>query len=153
QMVRRLGYDVTAAPQCMSCHAVDLTPGSPTDKKQFFVKQGVNCNGCHGLSEAWQVRHYKEAAKGDRIPWRTATPREKAKSGMADLRNPAVKAQLCASCHVGNPEQGKMLTHAMYAAGHPALPPFELATYLEAQPRHWGRPRELPYFKTVQAAD
>jgi hypothetical protein len=33
----------------------------------------------------------------------------------------------------------------MYAAGHPPLPPFELATFMEAEPRHWGYPSELPF--------
>jgi hypothetical protein len=149
RMARILKVDVTRAPQCLTCHAVDLTPAAPSAEKRFFLNQGVNCAGCHGLAETWQVRHYKESPDGTAIPWRVMTPEEKAQAGMADLRNPVVKAKLCVSCHVGNPEQGKVLTHAMYAAGHPPLPPFELATYLEGEPRHWGTPAELPYFKTV----
>ena len=33
---------------------------------------------------------------------REKTAAEKASYGMADLRNPALRAQLCATCHVGN---------------------------------------------------
>src|SRR5581483_2153191 len=29
QMSRILKYDVTKAPQCLTCHAIDKTPGSP----------------------------------------------------------------------------------------------------------------------------
>jgi hypothetical protein len=151
RMAKVLDYDVTRAPQCLACHAVDVTPAAAPAGKRFFVNQGVNCTGCHGLAEAWQVRHYQESPDGKSIPWRASTPAEKGKAGLADLRNPVAKARLCASCHVGSPERGRVLTHAMYAAGHPALPPFELATFLEGQPRHWGYPTELPYFKTVPA--
>src|SRR5262249_59421636 len=46
-------------------------------------------------------------------------------------------ARLCASCHVGNTAEGKVVTHAMYAAGHPPLPGVEIATFSDAMPRHW----------------
>lgn len=149
RMGKVLKRDVTTAAECLTCHAVDLTPTAPPADKQFFTTQGVNCNGCHGLTETWQLQHYKEATDGKSIPWRTNTPKQKAAAGLADLRNPVVKAKLCASCHVGSVDEGKVLTHAMYAAGHPPLPPFELATYLDGEPRHWGHPAELPYFKSV----
>jgi hypothetical protein len=32
---------------------------------------------------------------------------------------------------------GRVLTHEMYAAGHPPLPPFELETFEDLMPRHW----------------
>jgi hypothetical protein len=36
----------------------------------------------------------------------------------------------------------------MYAAGHPPLPPFELGTFMDCQPQHWGYPTnpELKFF-------
>jgi hypothetical protein len=61
---------------------------------------------------------------------------------MTDLWNPAKRAKLCASCHIGNTEEGKFVTHAMYAAGHPTLPSLELATFSEEMPRHWQYLRE-----------
>jgi hypothetical protein len=33
----------------------------------------------------------------------------------------------------------------MYAAGHPPLPPFELATFSRDEPRHWRRAAEVDY--------
>jgi hypothetical protein len=151
QMAANLGYDVTKAPQCLTCHAVDLTPAAPPAEKAFYTKAGVSCAGCHGLKESWQIRHYKESPDGSSIPWRTAAPAEKEAAGMHDLRNPVVKARLCVSCHVGSPAAKKVVSHAMFAAGHPPLPPFELVTYTEAEPRHWGYPAELPFFDGVPA--
>ena len=56
---------------------------------------------------------------------------------MTDLWNPVRRAELCTSCHIGNADEGKVLTHAMYAAGHPPLPGIEIATFSDAMPRHW----------------
>src|SRR5947209_12356109 len=56
---------------------------------------------------------------------------------MTDLWDPAKRTALCASCHIGNKEQGKFVTHEMYAAGHPPLPGFEVATFSNQMPRHW----------------
>ena len=46
-----------------------------------------------------------------------------------------------------------MVTHEMYAAGHPPLPPFELASYMEGEPKHWGYATQLKYFEGVKAED
>ncbi len=35
-----------------------------------------------------------------------------------------------------------MITHAMYAAGHPPLPSFEAATFCNLEPRHWQNVNE-----------
>ena len=32
---------------------------------------------------------------------------------------------MCLSCHLGNAREGRVVTHEMYAAGHPPLPGFE----------------------------
>ena len=64
--------------------------------------------------------------------------------GMTDLWDPARRAQLCASCHVGDVREGKVVTHAMYAAGHPPLPGLEVATFSEQMPRHWQYLSEKP---------
>src|SRR5438874_5719430 len=61
---------------------------------------------------------------------------------MTDLWDPAKRARLCAACHVGDPAQGKFVTHEMYAAGHPPLPGFEPAAFSNAMPRHWQYLRE-----------
>src|SRR5207248_334113 len=36
-----------------------------------------------------------------------------------------------------NVKEGKIVTHEMYAAGHPPLPGIEIATFGDALPRHW----------------
>ncbi len=148
-MGEKLGYDVANAPQCRTCHATDKKPSAnhDADSDRFDTLSGVSCAACHGMSKAWQVEHY-QAVQGE-LPWRKKTAATKVeekvgdkvkKWGLRDLRNPAVKAKLCVSCHVGEPAEGKVVTHEMYAAGHPPLPPFELSTYQDGQPRHWARP-------------
>ena len=63
---------------------------------------------------------------------------------MTDLWDPVTRGKKCVSCHIGNPdpEEEKVVTHAMYAAGHPPLPGIEVATFSDAQPRHWQYLRE-----------
>jgi hypothetical protein len=67
--------------------------------------------------------------------------------GLVDMRDPAVRAAKCLSCHLGNPDEGKFVTHDMYAAGHPPLPGFEIENFLYAIPPHWKpqavQPKEL----------
>ena len=43
---------------------------------------------------------------------------------------------------MGDPSEGKILTHEMYAAGHPPLPSIDVATFSDQQPRHWQILRE-----------
>lgn len=143
--------DVSKAPQCLTCHAIDVTPAETSlARKNFETEDGVTCNVCHGIRKAWQNDHVDEARIDGKkwIPWRIATPQAKEEAGMRNLRDPVVKAQLCASCHVGSAAEGRVVTHDMYAAGHPPLPPFELATFMESQPKHWGYPTDpaLKYF-------
>lgn len=156
RMEKVLGYKVAEDVRCLSCHSTDISP----DKKQKTVDDfattegGVNCTACHGLGRNWQQDHYEEPRKkGDPMPWRAMDPAAKEARGMADLRNPAGKAKLCASCHVGNSSEGKVVTHEMYAAGHPPLPPFELATFMESEPKHWGYPTDdkLKFFTEFAA--
>lgn len=168
-----LGYDPNpkAWTACLTCHAVDKHAGdstlrtpAPDDKpaERFATAEGVTCVACHGIRKEWQSEHYAEPPTSPgAIPWKGWPVAEKQKHGMRDLRDPAVKAKLCASCHVGNAELNRVVTHDMFAAGHPPLPPFELATYLKAQPNHWAHPtavnekgeRVLPYFKSVPESD
>jgi hypothetical protein len=58
--------------------------------------------------------------------------------GFYDLENSALAARVCLSCHFGNPEESKWITHEMYAAGHPPLPPLDLGKFLdETSSKHW----------------
>jgi hypothetical protein len=151
RMGEQLGWpDVTRQPACLTCHAVDLSPKTPPAQKRddgFHKADGVNCVACHGLvNTAWREEHTKPRT------WRAKPPEDKAKeTGQIDLRDPLRRAAQCVSCHVGNHAEGKVLTHAMYAAGHPPLPGFELTTFSDDQPRHWNPPRDVPYLQTLPA--
>ena len=58
---------------------------------------------------------------------------------MTDLWDSDKRTEVCSSCHIGDavPEKHRFVTHDMYAAGHPPLPPFETAAFCNMFPRHW----------------
>lgn len=133
--------DLSKAPQCLSCHAVAFQKADQKDDA-FQLAEGVTCVICHGPAKKWINDHYKLVAE-DRREWRKKDRKEKQReAGMTDLWDPVERARLCASCHIGDSEAGKVVTHAMYAAGHPPLPSIEFATFSEEMPRHWQYPRE-----------
>ena len=148
-------------PRCLACHTGYPQSQMVTHKdglvdadlaKDLDVNLGVSCEGCHGASgdlkvdgkvvrAGWKDPHQVaptmpyEKTK----PWRFLSPEVKRDEyGFNDVRTPAAKAKLCASCHVGDVECGRVVTHEMYAAGHPPLPGFELETFVAQMPRHWA---------------
>jgi hypothetical protein len=122
---------------CLNCHAMNF----PNRQGEgFSPRDGVSCDGCHGPSQEWSTPHWSE-----REAWRRKTPTEKQRLGMRNLRNPATRSALCLSCHLGNVEEGKVVTHAMYAAGHPPLPDVEIASLSKRLPSHWRDLKEVPY--------
>jgi hypothetical protein len=149
EMAKQLGYSrgqATAVDACLACHAV-RAPGSQQSGAEALI-EGVTCVGCHGAYADWVEIHPGSvlltpgvgavAAKTGRVKWSDLSRKEKERRfGMTDLWDPVRRAETCAACHVGNYAEGKVITHAMYAAGHPPLPSFEAATFGDAQPRHW----------------
>lgn len=136
-MGKLLGVDVTAtAVGCINCHAMNFPEAKRGDL--FEIADGVSCDGCHGPASDWLVPHY---TKKD---WRTLPAAEKEKLGFLDVRNPVVRAKMCVSCHVGNAAEGKIVTHEMYAVGHPPLPSIEVQTFADNLPKHWRNPGEKP---------
>lgn len=142
EMGRLLGkpgkpLDVTKEKACLTCHGVYLEGGvkKRSEEVEFKAEEGVSCTVCHGEYNEWVVMH------SNRVTSRTfrnlPRPVKWARYGMRDLWDPHTRAELCASCHVGNIEQGKFVTHEMYAAGHPPLPGFEPATFSKQGPPHW----------------
>jgi hypothetical protein len=127
---------------CMNCHAMQYAVGH--NDSDFRLEDGVSCSGCHGPSVAsaggWIDDHARPA-------WRLLSAAEKKKRGMENLRDPEVRARLCTSCHVGNAEEGKVVTHEMFAAGHPPLPPFDVAFFSDKEPQHWRNARDVPFFQ------
>ncbi|QDU63041.1 hypothetical protein Pan216_39150 [Planctomycetes bacterium Pan216] len=114
--------------RCLNCHALNC----PVELRgeRFEISNGIGCGACHGPSERWLIQHH-------RTNWRTESEEKKQSLGMIPLQNPAVKTKLCLSCHLGNTAEGKVVTHEMYAAGHPILPGFEVETYSDLEPPHW----------------
>ena len=145
-----LGYkNIRVEPACLSCHSTGFLPADSDEIRAEAVKsadQGVNCAACHGSYLEWVANHGLTADQTRR--WRLKTADEKSRAfGMTDLRDPATRAGVCVSCHVGNASEGKVITHAMYAAGHPPLPGIEVATFLEAMPPHWAKPADVEAFQ------
>jgi hypothetical protein len=127
--------------KCLSCHA-GTNPQDELDSSHFRENliYGVQCEACHGAAEK-----YLQTTEHQQPTWRAKSPEEKAALGMTDLSNAAICAEVCLSCHLGNIQQGRFISHDMYAAGHPPLPPFELQTFLDAMPPHWGTIHQKPY--------
>ena len=132
---------------CLNCHAMNNS-WKETEKKKGMalegiehLQDGVSCSGCHGPSSQWIGPH-------SNVAWRKKTSEEKEMVGLRDLRDPKKRADLCMSCHVGNVAEGKVVTHAMMAAGHPPLPPIEISSFSRNMPQHWRDPQYVPYFKT-----
>jgi hypothetical protein len=139
-MCKLLGItDVSKEERCLTCHAVYIKPSErqAVVDKDFTESDGVSCVVCHGPYEEWVKEHSVTTARG-RERWRTWSRQKKEQDyGMTDLWNPERRSALCASCHVGNAAEGKVVTHEMYAAGHPPLPSFEVSTFSDKMPRHW----------------
>lgn len=131
EMSARLGFSVSEDRRCLSCHA-NWRPDEP-DKPPHF-EFGVTCESCHGPSSKWDTPHSEPA-------WRLKSPADKSKLGLVDIRDPVARAEQCFACHIGNAEQGKVITHEMYAAGHPPLPGIEIESFVDQMPAHW---RYLP---------
>jgi hypothetical protein len=116
---------------------------------------------CHGHGSLYQQKHQESRLTKAGAPpgavrvvdWREADPAVKDKWGLVNLRDAATAENRCASCHIGNLADGRFVTHEMYAAGHPPLPPLDLIAYTREQPRHWGLPSELGFFAWLTKTD
>ncbi len=118
--------------QCLNCHAGWDKRQEQFDPEIFEIGTGVSCESCHGTASSEWLSQHKEPE------WRKKNPRDKETNyGQLDVRNPISRADLCFSCHIGNVDQGKVVTHEMYAAGHPPLPGIEIESFADQLPRHW----------------
>lgn len=123
RIARNLGIENPgAAPECLGCHATFV----PVDKrgKRFALSDGVGCETCHGPASRWLGQHVTgEASRAENIA-----------VGMYPTEEPAARAELCLSCHLGTPD--RFATHRLMGAGHPRLS-FELDTFTRIQPAHF----------------
>jgi hypothetical protein len=127
QIGKALGLDSQTDRRCLSCH------GTSHGGAAFAVQElrlGVTCEACHGAASRWFLPHMDP-------PWRGRAASEKEQLGMIDMRNLLRRNRQCLSCHVGNWSDGKIVTHEMYAAGHPPLPGVEVETFMGEMPQHW----------------
>ncbi len=138
----------TEDARCLNCHAANVA--EERRAKVFNIADGVSCDSCHGPSSLWVLEHaFKER-------WRTKkSAAEKEAMGMFDVRDPVKRATMCMGCHVGdatpfeNTGVGRVVTHEMYAAGHPPLPGFEVTAFSEQLPKHWRNNKD----KTAQVRE
>ena len=141
--------------RCLSCHTGYPQALMPAVKGQLVAESwhkntdvsfGITCEGCHGPGgdlataggnrDGWFRLHLPP--RNAKRPWRFLDPQVKFEQhGYVDVRTPSNKARLCGSCHIGDVAQGRLVTHEMYAAGHPPLPGFEIATFAAQMPAHW----------------
>ncbi|MEK6259094.1 MAG: multiheme c-type cytochrome [Planctomycetota bacterium] len=141
--------------RCLSCHS-SMPVDQMTLKGELVQEEtsnnplytiGVSCEACHGPAgkradglEGWGSAHAKPFEQDDPKLWRTLSPQSKFEEfGYWDVHSPRSQSRICLSCHVGNVEQQKIITHEMYAAGHPPLPSFELSQFVQQMGRHWQR--------------
>ncbi len=153
-------FRVDKQAECLTCHAVDRHPGPvnqvESSDQRFLTTFGVSCESCHGFAEKWIGEHFKKS-------WRATSPADKAAFGLndipankragyglVDLRSPQVRAEKCASCHVGNKDEGKFVTHEMYAAGHAPLPAFEPVSYARQARPHYYSHRDNKQLKQIE---
>ena len=123
-MAAKLGLaSAHTADICLDCHADNV----PKDKRgpEFSLNDGVACEACHGGSENWIKTHDDPGN----------THADNIANGLYPSEQPAARAQLCLSCHLGTPE--KFTTHRIMGAGHPRLS-FELENFSTNQPPHFS---------------
>jgi hypothetical protein len=139
-------------PRCLACHAT-LPASTPEpegreaiavllkdDRVDQRLSLGVSCEACHGAAGSagetgpagWIQEHV------DSRTWRFKSSQEKqSEFGYYDVRSPSSRTRMCLSCHLGDASQGRLVTHEMYAAGHPPLPSFEVEAFSRMMPAHW----------------
>ncbi len=119
--------------RCLACHTTPRSEGA-LPSTTWMNQDGVGCESCHGASARWLGPHTTQ-------DWRQIEgPSQKEAFGLANTKNLAVRARVCAGCHVGDSSASGLLArdvnHDLIAAGHPRLN-FELSAYLANMPPHW----------------
>lgn len=146
---RLLGKDVTRAETgCIQCHLTTADSAQTVAEtfpvtEQRLLLEGVGCESCHGPSSEWVTEHRTFAT------WSALSDEVKLARGFNNVYEPVVRALLCTSCHIGDAERGRLITHEMYAAGHPLLAGFEIESFADKMPRHW----QYGYERKVEDAE
>ena len=126
QIAERMGLGPAhKAPQCLACHA-EVVPAARRGARHQ-LSDGIGCESCHGAAEKWLPTHHQSPA---------VSHADNLARGLIALERPAVRAEVCTGCHVG--DRNRFASHAMMAAGHPRLV-FDLETYTELWRTSGGR--------------
>ena len=143
EITTKLNYkDGDFERNCLTCHAgLNANEDYSNRDVKLDLELGVRCESCHGPGSEYTKREHHQQTS-----WRGLKPEEKSELGMWDLTSPSTAASVCLSCHLGNIAENRFVTHAMYAAGHPVLPPFDLQVFLNAMPPHWKTIQEKSGF-------
>lgn len=123
RIARNLGIGPAhQAQECLACHADNVPPALRSAR--FQLADGVGCEACHGGSQNWLAYHRIGAGHEQNIAM-----------GMYPTTDPAARARLCLSCHLGSTAAGQFVSHRLMGAGHPRLK-FELDLYTTIQKHH-----------------
>ena len=123
-IAKKLGIaDPTKADVCLDCHADNVAMESRGPR--FQISDGVGCEACHGGSQNW-ISSHTEA---------NSSYQENLAQGLFPTAEPATRAQLCLSCHLG--DDHKFANHDIMGSGHPQLL-FDLAAFSINQPMHYS---------------
>lgn len=122
RIARNLGLPAAEkADICLDCHANNVAP--QLRGPRFQISDGVGCEACHGGAQRYLGPHLAA----------DATHAKNVEHGMYPTSDPAARAALCLSCHLGT--RDRLATHRIMGAGHPRLS-FELDTFSDIQPPH-----------------
>lgn len=110
------------AKLCLDCHADNVAPA--LHAQRFQLSDGVGCEACHGGAQEWLAFHRIGAGHQENID-----------RGLFPTEEPAPRADLCLSCHLGSDAGAQFVSHRIMGAGHPRLK-FELDLYTEIQAHH-----------------
>lgn len=142
-MIQSLERGGVEAPMvlCLKCHSYPGESPNPGHSTSLF-NEGIGCESCHGPSQRWLSAHVEPA-------FRRQSPLSKGQLGLTDTGSLAVRARLCARCHVG--EGSADVNHDLIAAGHPRLG-YEFSAMMADLPeRHWSRAADLERQRDFEA--
>lgn len=89
EIAAKKGFKTKAAetPECLSCHTVAAAADGKLAEKSFDLKEGVQCESCHGAGSAYK---------------NMAVMKDKAKAhaaGLTEFKDAAAVQKMCEGCH------------------------------------------------------